>query len=91
MTIVTGLPKVDYNNCVLELGQYCKIHTHPDPTNKMDTRSIGAIALIPFNNHGGHYFMSLLTGERLHSYIWRELPMTQDVIWQVERLAKHKK
>ena len=87
-TIITGLPKVDYQDCKLELGQYCEVYTHPDPTNRQHTRSVGCIALLPSNNNGGYTFMSLLTGERLHSYIWRALPMSRDVIRMVDRLGK---
>lgn len=57
----------------------------------MDTRSVGGIALQPSNNTGGYYFMFIATGEQLHSYLWRQLPITRDVIHQVERLAKKEK
>ena len=90
-TIVTGIWKIDYNKCKLELGQYCKVHTHPGPINTMHTCSIGAIALLLSNNNQGNYFISLVTGERIHSYVWRELPMTRDVIRTVEQIAKKEK
>ena len=87
-TIITGQPKIDFNECKLEIGQYCEVYTHPDPTNKQHTRSVGAIALLPSNNHGSYSFMSTVTGEKLNSYIWRELPMSRDIICLVDRLGK---
>ena len=88
-TIVTGQPKIDYNDCKLELGQYCEVHMHPDLTNRQHTRSVEAIALLPSNNNGGYTFMSTVTGKALHSYIWRELPMSRDVIRMVDQLGKN--
>ena len=87
-TIVTGHPKIDYNDCKLELGQYCEVYTHPDPTNRQHTRSVSGIALLPLNNNGGYTFMSLMTGKRIHSYIWKALSMTRDVIQMVDCLGK---
>ena len=86
-TIITGLGKVDYNNCNLELGQCCEAHTHPNLTNKQHTRLVESIALFPSNNYRGYYFMSLLTRKRLHNNRWRQLSMTRDVIRQVEQLV----
>ena len=54
----------------------------------MDARSIPAIALNAFNEHGGHYFMSLYSGKRIHSYEWKELPIDEEVIARVEELAE---
>lgn len=87
-TIVTGLPKMDINDYQLEFGQYSEVYTQPDPTNRQDTRSVGGIALVPSNNNDRYNFMSLLIGQRIHSYAWRELPMTSDTICAVDRLGK---
>ena len=89
--IIPGLLKLDYNNLKLEIGEYYEVYAQPNPTNRMDSRSVGGIALQPSNNNGGHYFMFISTGERLHSYACRQLPITHDVILQVERLAKKEK
>ena len=86
-TLITGLPKIDSNNCKLEIGEYCEVYTTPDPTNMQHTRTIGAIALTPSNEHGGYHFMSLQSGDRIHGHQWRLLPMTTDVICQVEHIA----
>ena len=52
----------------------------------MKRKAIPAIALRESNRQGGHYFMSLATGKRLHSYNWTRLP-PDDVIERVEELA----
>ena len=56
-------------------------------TNNMNGRSVLAIALNSSNEHGGHYFMSLYSGKRIHSYEWTELPIDEDVTDRVEELA----
>ena len=35
--------------------------------------------------------MSLYTGKRLHSYIWEEIPIDQDIIDRVDKLAREEK
>ena len=50
----------------------------------MQRRSTPAITLLPSNQRGGYYFMSLYTGRRLHSYHWTELPIPENVIKRVE-------
>ena len=55
----------------------------------MKSRRVPAIALGPSNEWGGHYFMSLYTGKKLHSYDWIETPIDDEVISRVEELAKN--
>ena len=55
--------------------------------NNMKQRSVPGIALLPSNNSGGFFFMSLYTGKKLHAYVWTELPIDEDVIERVEYLA----
>ena len=50
-------------------------------------RSIPAIALRESNNNGGHYFMSLESGRRIHSNKWVEMPTTQVQIDRVHQIA----
>ena len=50
--------------------------------NNMKQRCVPEISLRPSNNAGGNYFMYLYAGKILHSYIWEELPITDDVIEQ---------
>ena len=56
--------------------------------NNLKARSVPVIALSESNDNGGHYFMSLFMGKRIHSYKWTELPITDEVITQVEALAR---
>ena len=56
--------------------------------NNMQSRAIPAIALKPSNEHGGSYFMSLMTSKKLHSYQWTELPIPNKVINRVHELAE---
>ena len=83
--IMTGR-KVSYRSCQLEFGTY--VQTHEEHNNDMTERTIGAIALRPSGNaQGGHYFMSLSTGARIHRKSWTELPITRDVVDRVHYLA----
>ena len=59
--------------------------------NTMKQRGVPVITLSESNEQGGHYFMSLYSGKKLHGYDWVELPITNDVIHQVENLAKDQK
>ena len=54
----------------------------------MKSRAVPAIALRRSNNAGGHYFMSLYSGKRIHGYKWKELPIDDYVINRVEELAE---
>ena len=50
-------------------------------------RSMHGIALDPSNKAGGYYFFSLESGRTIHSFIWEELPITDDVMSRVNDLA----
>jgi hypothetical protein len=84
-TIVQGKPNPDMNHKRIVHGSYAMVYI--GTKNNMTRRSVPAIALNPSNMHGGHYFMSLYSGKRLHSYEWDELPIDDDVISRVEELG----
>jgi hypothetical protein len=86
-TIVTGL-HIDYlKHCRIQFGQY--VQTHEKHNNTMTSRTIGALALRPTGNQqGGHYFYSLMSGQRLHRTHWTELPMPAEVKDRVHGLAR---
>jgi hypothetical protein len=84
-TIVQGKPNPDMNPKRIVHGSYAMVYI--GTKNNMTCRSMPAIALNPSNMHGGHYFMSLYSGKRLHSYKWDELPIDDDVINRVEELG----
>ena len=78
---------LDYRKHVhLEFGSYAQ--THEEHTNDMRARTLGAICLGPSGNEqGGHYFMCLRTGRRLHRFAWTPLPMPEDAIARVTALG----
>ena len=84
-TIVRGTPPIDLSVKSITFGSYSMVFYGSD--NIMTQRSVPGIALSPSNEHGGHYFMNFLTGRRLHAFIWKELPITTDVIAAVEKLG----
>ena len=70
----------------LEFGAY--VQTHEQHTNDMTACTIGAICLGPSGNEqGGHYFLSLATGKRVHCHHWTPLSMPQDAIARVNAIA----
>jgi len=85
-TLVTGLG-IDYNkHCKWPFGAYVQVHEEGD--SLLRPRTSGAIALRPTGNEqGGHYFLSLHSGKRLNRYAWTEMPMPNEVIAQIHRLA----
>ena len=87
-SIVEGKPKPDMNTKRIVYGSHAMAFI--GTKNNMARRSVPAIALSPSNLHRGHYFMSLCTGKRLHSYEWDELPIDEEVIARVEELATEK-
>ena len=84
--LITGR-HLDYRKHVrLEFGSYAQ--THEEHTNDMRARTLGAICLGPSGNEqGGHYFMCLRTGRRLHRFAWTPLPMPEDAITRVTALG----
>jgi hypothetical protein len=79
---------LDYKKHVrTEFGGY--VQTHEQHSNDMNARTLGAICLGPSGNEqGGHYFMSISTGKRIHRHWWNELPMPDDVIDRVNQLGR---
>jgi len=73
-------------HCKLEFGTY--VQTHEKHNNSMNPRTSGAIALRPsVNEQGGHYFLSLYTGARILRNNWTILPLPNDMVDAVHRLA----
>ena len=84
--IMTG-QRITYDkHCRLEFGTY--VQTHKKHDNSLEPRTSGAIALRPSGNkQGGHYFLSLHTRKRILRNNWTVLPMPNDVVDAVHRLA----
>jgi hypothetical protein len=89
-TIITG-QNVDYNrHCKYQFGQY--VQTHEQHDNTMIPRTIGALALRPTGNaQGNFYFFSLSTGRVLNQGHATPLPMPDDIIDRINRLARQQK
>jgi len=83
---MTGKRIMYDKHCRVEFGTY--VQTHEKHNNSMEPRTSGAIALRPSGNEqGGHYFLSLHTGKRILRNHWTILPMRNDVVDAVHRLA----
>ena len=88
-TIIEGKPKLDLEKNMIVFGSYALVYS--GTTNDNKPRAVPAIALRRSNNNGGHYFMSLHSGKRIHGYEWEELPIDEHVIERVEALAEAEK
>ena len=74
------------NTHKLEFSDY--VQTHEEHDNSMAAWTIGAIALRPTGNtQGGYFVFSLTTGRVLNRGRWTSLPMPNEVIDQVHRMA----
>ena len=89
-TILTG-QKVDYkHHCRFQFGEYAQ--THEEHDNSMNPRTVGALALQPVGNgQGSFYFLSVTTGRVLNRLHATTLPMPDDVIDKVHRMARQQK
>ena len=89
-TIVTG-QQVDYKrHWQFQFGEYAQ--THEEHNNSMNPRTIGAIALRPVGNgQGSFYFMSITTGRVLNRQHATALPMSDEVIDKIHRMARQQK
>ena len=89
-TIVTGQKLGFKRHCRFQFGQY--VQTHEEHNNSMSPRTVGALALRPTGNaQGSFYFMSLSTGWVLNRLRGTPLPMPDDVIERIHRMARQQK
>ena len=77
-----GRANPDFNHNIIVFGSYAMVFT--GTKNNMKARSVPAISLGPSNEWGGHFFMSIYTGKRLHAYSWKELQIDDEVIKRVK-------
>ena len=89
-TILTG-QQVDYKrHCRFQFGEYTQ--THEEHNNPMNPRTVGAIALrLVGNGQGSFYFLSVATGRVLNRLHATALPMSDDVIDKLHRMARQQK
>ena len=88
-TIVEGKSKIDLSQKRLPFGAYAQVWIGTQ--NNMTQRAVPGIALKASNSKGGFYFMSLYTGKRINSYVWDELPISDEVIERIEEIAETQK
>jgi hypothetical protein len=85
--IMTGQHLSYDKHAVIEFGLY--VQTHEEHSNNMDQRTMGCICLGPTGNQqGGHWFMSLASGERVSRYQWTELPIPREAINCVSMIGR---
>ena len=89
-TILTG-QKVDYKrHCRFQFGEYTQ--THEEHNNSMNPRTVGALALQPVGNgQGSFYFLSVATGRVLNRLHATALPMPDEIIDKIHRMARQQK
>ena len=89
-TILTG-QKVDYKrHCRFQFGEYTQ--THEEHNNSMNPRTVGALTLPPVGNgQGSFYFLSISTGRVLNRLHATALPMPDDIIEKIHRMAQQQK
>ena len=85
-SIVEGRSKPNMNIARVPFGSYAICYTKT--TNTMKSRAIRGIALMESNETGGHYFMNLTSGKKVNCFKWEELPIDDEVISRVNKLAK---
>ena len=85
-TIVKGTAKPDFKHDHLSFRTY--VMAYVGTKNNMKARSVPAISLAPSNGWGGHYFMSIITGKKIHAYKWTSLPINDEVIERIHELAE---
>ena len=89
-TILTG-QQVDYKrHCWFQFGECTQ--THEEHNNSMNPRTVGALALRPVGNgQGSFYFLSIATGRVLNRLHATALPIPDDVIDKLHRMARRQK
>jgi len=77
--------------CKIPFGACAQVHDDFDITNTMESRTNGAINLVPtWNIQGTHKFFSLKTGEIIVWRTWTELPVPNDVIHRLDEMTLDK-
>ena len=92
-TLVTGVPGPSYKEIMkLNFGDYMHAHLSAETTNTNEPRTTGYIALYPANGaQDSWYFMSLVTGKRIHRYQWTVLLISKEVLARVNTIAIREK
>ena len=84
--IVCGTPHIDLSVPLLPFGTFVMAFLKSDNTN--EEHSTPAIALCPSNEHGGHHFMNIATGAKIHAFYWKELPISDEMVEAVNKIGR---
>jgi hypothetical protein len=88
--LLTGQHVHASKHAVLPFGAY--VQTHEAHDNDMEQRTLSCICLGPTGNiQGGHWFMSLTSGERIVRHRWTELPMPRDAITRINHIGQRQR
>ena len=89
-TILTG-QQVDYKcHCRFQFTEYAQ--THEEHSNSMNPRTVGALALCPEGNGNRVFiFLSIVTGRILNRLHAMALPMPDNMIDKIHRMARQQK
>jgi hypothetical protein len=91
-TIVTGTALEFNKHCQIPFGAYVEVHEDITITNTMTEWTQPDIGLGPTANFQGSYkFLSLKTGKRITRKKFKELPMPDSIIRQIEALTTREK
>ena len=69
----------------IAFGSYAMVKS--STTNTMKIRCVPDIALKVSKNYGGYYFKNIFIGKQMHIYNWKEYPISEEVIEQVEQFS----
>lgn len=90
-SMILGVPPPDFGSVIrLRFGDYVQAldKTTSKPTNSQNPRTLRAIPLYPTDNtYNTWYFMSLHSGAKFHSNVWKILPISDAIIDRVHALA----
>ena len=88
--LILGRPNPNYKALTkLQFGMYVQVKTDDTITNDNKYRTVGAIALYPGDDRvGSWFFMSLVSGKRIHASQWTKCHITKEVIDRVHDIAK---
>lgn len=77
-TLFSGVV-LDFNkHCKLEFGEYCHVHKKNNPTNSIEPRITGTVAIgSTYNLQTGTKFLSLNSGRLIYHCAFAPVPLTQ--------------
>ena len=78
------VPKPRLKQANIKFGAYVQVYIHT--TNITKQSMVGSIARRPEKKRGGYYFMYLATRKHPQTFIWKKLPINDQVMQRVNDL-----